>query len=382
MSERTVAIIGLGLRIATVWRHLQTASCGGLRLVGYADPDPVGLEPLQAAGTDPGRSFIDHQAMLDQLRPDVVLIGSPNHLHLGHIRDALAAGCRVFSEKPVVISVEETMACARLLRQHGADRLLVGLVLRSSPLFRAMRAVADRLGQVVSIEANEHLSPEHGGFLMRDWRRRREWAGSFLLEKCCHDIDLLHCHAGSRLVRLASFGGRGIYLPQHADLEQPRLGNGQRRYRSWRRGWQGADTVFTSDADVVDHQVVIGAFENGVKLTFHTNTHAPLGERRQVLFGTHATLEGQFGSGRLRLRTVDGPVEEQDTGDEQGGHGGADVAMGRDLAATLVDGAPFPVLAKAALEAGLAAMAADRAMREERVITIADEYAMLDRILP
>jgi len=140
--------------------------------------------------------------------------------------------------------------------------------------------------------------------------------------------------------------------------------------------------VFTSDADVVDHQVVIGECENGVKLTFHVNTHAPLAERRQVLFGTHATLEGEFGSGRLRLREVDRPVEETCTGDEHGGHGGADLAMGRDLAASLLDGAPFPVLAKAALEAGLAAMAADRAMVEGHVIDITDHYAELDRILP
>ncbi len=41
------------------------------------------------------------------------------------------------------------------------------------------------------------------------------------------------------------------------------------------------------------------------------------------------------------------------------GHYGADQAMASDLAACWLDGAAFPVPAKAALEAGLAAMAID-----------------------
>jgi predicted dehydrogenase len=379
----SIGIIGLGLRMVEVWRNLHAAAGKRVRLVGYADPSPIGLPALQKLGTDPGTAFTDHQTMLAALRPDVVMIGSPNHLHLEHIRAALDAGCRVFAEKPVVVSVAQTLDCARLIRQHGADRLLVGLVLRSSPLFRAMRAAAPRLGRLISIEANEHLSPEHGGFLMRDWRRRREWAGSFLLEKCCHDFDLLHAHADSRLVRVASFGGRNIFLPAHAALEQPLRADGRQRYRTWGRGWQGTDDVFHSDADVVDNQVVIGEFANGVRLSFHSNTHAPLAERRQVLFGTHGTLDGSFGPNQVRLRCVEGPVEDLSPAAPKGaGHYGADVAMGRDLAACLLDGQPFPVTAKAALEAGLAAMAADRAMYEGVIVNIVDQYAALDAILP
>lgn len=113
---RTVAIIGLGQRIAHVWNYLIAAA--GDRLLGYADPSLMGLDLLR---TDPGQAFADHRAMLAALPPDVVMIGSPNHLHLDHIGDALAAGACVFSEKPVVISPLQTMACARLIGQYGAD---------------------------------------------------------------------------------------------------------------------------------------------------------------------------------------------------------------------------------------------------------------------
>jgi len=111
-----------------------------LRLIGYADPDSQGLGILAASGIKPGQAFADHQAMLRALRLDYVMIGSPNNLHLAHITAALQAGCRVFSENPVVITSEETWAAAELLRQYGQEHFLVGLALRSSPLYRSIPA--------------------------------------------------------------------------------------------------------------------------------------------------------------------------------------------------------------------------------------------------
>ena len=47
------------------------------------------------------------------------MIGSPNHLHLDHIRLGLEAGLKVFSEKPIVATIEQSYALARLLAVHG-----------------------------------------------------------------------------------------------------------------------------------------------------------------------------------------------------------------------------------------------------------------------
>src|SRR5690606_19231350 len=117
-------------------------------------------------------AYDDVETMLAETKPDLLMVGSPNHLHLDHISAGLAAGARVFSEKPVVRSEEETWALARLLREHGQTSVLVGLVLRSAPLVAAVsRILGEKLGPLVSFEGNEHLHPEHGGFLMRDWRR-------------------------------------------------------------------------------------------------------------------------------------------------------------------------------------------------------------------
>ena len=67
----------------------------------------------------------------------------------------LEAGAKIFSEKPIVASIEQTYALAELMGRYGHDRLLVGLVLRYAPLYRDLLAARDagQLGQIVSVEA-------------------------------------------------------------------------------------------------------------------------------------------------------------------------------------------------------------------------------------
>ena len=94
----------------------------------------------------------------------------------------------------------------------------MGLVLRYSPLYRDLRAAQaeGKLGDVVSIEASEHIPPYHGAFFMRDWRRYENYSGSFMLEKCCHDLDLYNGVVGARPRFVSSFGGRKSFTPANA----------------------------------------------------------------------------------------------------------------------------------------------------------------------
>ena len=42
--------------------------------------------------------------MLKNESLDLLMIGSPNHLHLEHIKIGLKSGIRIFAEKPIVIN--------------------------------------------------------------------------------------------------------------------------------------------------------------------------------------------------------------------------------------------------------------------------------------
>ncbi len=379
----TYALLGLGRRIVRVTENLNAAAQGRIRLLGWCDPSPAGLPRLGTLGIETGQGYTDPEKMLRELKPDVLLIGSPNHLHLDHIKLGFAAGCTVFCEKPVTISPEQTFELATLMAKYGQQRLHVGLVLRSSPLFRRVYDLVrdGRIGRLVSFEANEHLGPEHGGYIMRDWRRYRRHSGSYLLEKCCHDFDLYNALVGRRAVRVASFGGRDIFVPENAGLAQGPGVDGKERYQSWAPGWDATRNVFDSDADVLDNQVALVEYQGGARLAFHSNTHCAYPQRRWLLAGTHGTIESDLQTGKIRFQPVFGASEELGFGDSAASHYGSDQAMGKNLAAALLDGAPGPVPAVASLEAGLLCMAIDQAQRENRMVDLAPWWQRLDATL-
>ena len=57
--------------------------------------------------------------MISDSNPDLLFVGSPNFLHFDHIRCGLEAGLKIFAEKPVVTSFEQTFELANLLKNNG-----------------------------------------------------------------------------------------------------------------------------------------------------------------------------------------------------------------------------------------------------------------------
>ena len=375
MATQTMkaAVIGLGSRIAHVVSLLAKTE-PRLTLAGYCDPEPRGMPILRRRNVSIGPAYRDVATMLSAEKPDLVFIGSPNHLHLQHIEAALASGAKVFSEKPVVRTEDETWALAALLRHYPADQLLVGLVLRSAPVVKRAGALvaAGRLGKIVSMEMNEHLHPEHGAFLMKDWRRRQDFGGSFLLDKACHDFDLYGMLAGARVQKVSSFAARSIFTPANAPAAPLvyRDEEAETLYSTWPGGWNGIERVFDSDADVADNQVVAATYENGVHLTFHANSHSPFPQRRWQIMGLEAAMIVDLNESVIAIgdRTGGRPETIEFDQGEASQHFGADPAMVRDIIAHLFDGAAFPVGAYQAMVAGLTVMAIDRAAQSGSVV--------------
>ncbi len=130
MTTKRIAVIGLGQRIAHVLAAMEEMGWD-LRVDGYCDPAPVGMPIVQAANILPGWPFDSPKALLDDGPYDLVMIGTPNHLHLTHLKAAFAAGYPIFSEKPIVRTEAETLELARLITAKGAPPLYIGLVMRS-----------------------------------------------------------------------------------------------------------------------------------------------------------------------------------------------------------------------------------------------------------
>ncbi|WP_309604998.1 Gfo/Idh/MocA family oxidoreductase [Phenylobacterium sp.] len=382
MKTYRIGVIGLGQRIAHVLAAMTEVGWR-LEVAGHVDPAPVGAPILAAAGISSGRPFATPQALLAQGPFDLVMVGTPNHLHFEHLNLALDAGSPVFAEKPIVRTQAESLALATRLAAGGGPPLYIGLVMRSMPIVREViaRVESGQLGELISIDATEHLPPEHGGYLARNWRRRAQWGGSYLLDKVCHDFDIFGRLAGARPVRVASFGGRRIFTAERARTAPKTYDNGEAAYALRDAGWAGANDSFQSDMDVTDHQTAMVEYANEVRLSFHANSHVGLTERRWYLAGTEGTLIADLVRNRLMVRrALDRRKPERiGYGDRtEDAHNGADQAMARDLLASLRDGAPFPVTPFDSLEAGLTVMAIDEAMASGEVLDCRPMWARYD----
>ena len=373
-----IALCGVGVRLAYLV-NVFLAEDSSLKFTSYCDESPMGLPYLQQHGIDIGKRYVHLPTMLDENEVDLLMIGSPNHLHLAQIREALERGVRVFTEKPVVISEAETHELLGLLAEYGQANVIVGLVLRYSPLYRSLIRFRDsgELGDITSIEASEHISPSHGAFFMRDWRRYTRYTGGYMLEKCCHDLDLYQGLVGTRPRWLASFGGRRTFVPRNRKLERHDI------HHSMKAGWKRATTVFDSDSDIVDYQTALIEYGNGENLCFHANLNVADHFRRFCVVGTKATAEGDFERNFLRIHsalTNECVVNESYDYGRLPGHYGAEEMMAQDVILHMRDRVKLPVSVLDALECGLTALKLDEARRDRTVLDMTAVWEKFDQI--
>jgi len=383
MTSSRIGVIGLGQRSARILIAMKEVGWA-VEITGVVDEAPAGAPVLEAAGIDVGPAFASVDALLGAGPFDLLIVGSPNHLHLDHLKTTLGAGYPILCEKPIVRTEAESVELARILaaRPKTAPPLFVGLVLRSAPIVRtiAERVDSGALGKLVSIDATEHLSPEHGAYIARNWRRRAAWGGSYLLDKTCHDFDMFNRLIGARATRIASMGGRSIFSPAAAKAT-PIYDDGTPAYQAVGAGWEGAESPFQADMDLADHQTALVEYANGVRLSFHSNSHAAITERRWNLIGTDGQLSADLSRNRILFRRAlsRGDVEEVDLGGLSAeSHNGADHAMARDLLAALRGERAFPVSPWDSLEAGLTVMAIDRAMALGEMLDCRPMWAEFD----
>lgn len=371
-----IAMVGCGHRPRGVARLLlaqATPAAERLEIVALCDPSPEAIAAAHAECAPGARVFADVESLLNESDADWVMIGSWNAFHADQIVAALKAGKHVFAEKPLAITLDDCLRIQAALREAGDRRFFFGLVLRYAPIYRRIKELLDQgvVGDPVSFEFNETLDFNHGGYIHGNWRRHREYAGTHLLEKCCHDFDLVNWLLGSVPVRAASFGGRDVFRPENKHLADaiPPAPDGRVPYCAWPD--PARVDPFSPGSSIVDNQVAILEYASGVRATFHTNCHAALRERRIYLLGTRGALRADAVTGRIEWQRIgfDTLVESVEFPD-RGGHSGADAVMVRHLAETMVNGAAPLATLEDGLKATVACLGVDDALDTGAVVDL------------
>ena len=375
-----IGVVGSGARIRRVL-ELLLAQDQAFVITAVHDPDASSVESLRKQLAPQASACATSDELCRRADVDWVFIGSWNCFHAAQVREAFAAGKDVFCEKPLALSIDEARAMHAAQTTSGRVFAL-GLVLRYSPLYRAVKSMLERglIGGLVSFEFNETLDFNHGGYIHGNWRRKRDYAGTHLLEKCCHDLDLVLWLTGAQPSRVASFGGCTFFRPEnagHARRLGPSPENGRPAYRAWTDP-HGVDP-FNNDKDIVDHQVALIEFGDGLRASFHTNCNAALPERRFYLLGTEGALRCDAMTGRIELRRIGWkePVEVHNITNGSS-HAGGDELMARELADVLnlrrTPAAGFPE----GVRSLALAEAIDTAMDEGRVVEMDALWAGLE----
>lgn len=145
--RRRVALIGTGwYGKSDLFRLMQVAA---VDVVGLCDVDRQQLEGAQAliqarsgqTTTIPG--YKDYRTLLKEQKPDIVLIGTPDHWHALQAIEAVRSGAHVYLQKPISVDVIEGEAVVAAARKHGRV-IQVGTQRRSTPhLMEAKRLFID-----------------------------------------------------------------------------------------------------------------------------------------------------------------------------------------------------------------------------------------------
>jgi len=134
MSVERIAIVGLGNAGHTL--HLPAlAGMDSVQVVGACDLS----EPMRqrAAASWKVPVFDNFDRMLDEARPDVVIIGTPPDSHFSYGLTSLEAGAHLICEKPFVNSLHEADELVRAAERHGRQ-IALNHPFREMPIFRAL----------------------------------------------------------------------------------------------------------------------------------------------------------------------------------------------------------------------------------------------------
>ena len=124
---------------------------------------------------------------------DVVFVCNWTSEHPDSVELAAKLGKAIFVEKPLAKDLASAKAVARIVDECGVPNA-VGLVLRSSPAFLAVRHLINgpQVGRVMNVALRDDQYIPVQGIYNSDWRVDSARSGSgVLLEHSIHDLDIL-----------------------------------------------------------------------------------------------------------------------------------------------------------------------------------------------
>lgn len=418
----TFAICGCGARGLEAYAPYQEQHPEEMKVVAGADIRPERLRMLHARFGVPGTMCFnsDEELLAQPKLADVMIVATQDQQHVSAALKALDKGYHVLLEKPISPNLEECRALQKKAHETGKE-VVVCHVLRYTRFYAALEDILRRgeIGKIETIDAMEHVAYWHQAhsFVRGNWRNSNE-TSPMILQKSCHDMDILRWLAGEPCLRVQSFGSLDYFRAENApagaalrcldgcqckdgcpyDAEKiyitsPRTGirgrgaawpcgvlasepTEEKIWQALRKGPYGR-CVFHCDNNVVDHQTVNLEFANHIHATFTMSAFTQDCHRTIKVTGTLGEIEGDMEENILHLRPFGKPEQTIDLHEENGqfsGHGGGDFGLMASFCKLIAEGGAGGLTGvDASVESHVMALAAEASRLDGgRTITLAD----------
>lgn len=349
----------------------------GITITAVAEPRPDRLRHAgETLGVPENMRFSDGAQLLSQGKiADAAIIATMDRDHYAHVMQALDCGYDILLEKPISPDPGE---CLRIEENANAlvRKITVCHVLRYTNFFGTIKQILDtgELGKIVAIKHSENIGNYHmaHSFVRGNWRNDA-LSSPIIMQKSCHDLDILLWLTGSHCTKVASFGSLSFFRPENAPegaakrcCDCPVAAscrfNAKRVYLPILGQWP-ADVVclepteealeealktgpygrcvFHCDNNVCDHMSTILEFENGVTATFSLTAQTDQVHRNIHIMCQHGEILADDAERTVEIRHfVASPADTFSTRTihirtNGSGHGGGDAGIMEDFAACI-----------------------------------------------
>ena len=221
MKKVKISLLGCGDR-GNVYCSYALKNPEEAEVVAVIDVDPVALKTtgdLYGIPNEKRFSCLD-DFLAAKLECDTVVNATMDEAHYETTKKLIAAGYHQLLEKPIVNNEAELLELKDLANKRGVS-ILVCHVLRYTPFYRTMKRMINegKIGKILTLEMNEHVGTVHfaDSFVRGKWADETVCGSGLLLQKCCHDMDLM-CWLNNSSVpeEVSSFGKRAHYVEEKA----------------------------------------------------------------------------------------------------------------------------------------------------------------------
>lgn len=422
MKEKIKAVVvGYGDR-GSIYANYAIEAPDDLEIVGVCDIDPNRLAIAKNKfNLRDDQLFDDFEKLLKRGKiADAAFVTTMDKLHYYQTKELLNLGYNILLEKPVVNNKKELLELQSLAEQKKLI-ISVGHVLRYTPFYQNIkkRVLNGDIGEIIYMETSERVGVAHtsSAFARGKWKNKEECGSSMLLQKCCHDLDLIcWLNNNTEPLKIVSFGSRSnvikdkapagstercydcphletcIYsakslyvdndiFPFYSFLQLRNQGKKdltkEEREKAIKDGDPFGVCIYKTNADIVDHQSLMIMFKNNSIAVHNMISFVPRPGRSIHILGTKGEIEGFFEKNIFEIRKENFATSFYDTEvvdvsklvDPSISHGGGDLGLIKDFVHLLQKDEPSVSTSslKDSIISHLCVYAADESMEKNEI---------------